>query len=558
MNSPDMRPAPFSSKFGAFLDLATILLYWVVVSLLAIAFLSDPPFLTLGLALLGGLFIGIEVHRTYERRAAVPRPVNHSSLHWPILSRWAKVSDGSTELAEVRAPPLSVGDLGDQEQLAMTRAEQLPSFLHWLIIGLIGLNYGWFVFADRPPMIGLLLLGAVLILRIVHTRALFTWTPQDLPIILLILLTLFSGLVLTVDPSLSLPKVYGVVLSVLVYYEIVYGVRFKGNLSRWLIALSALGIGIAVLGLLGADWFSAKLLNLSRVYAFIPRKIADVPRSIHGGFHPNGVAGTLIFVIPVYAVQLITALQASNTRRSRHAALITSLTFLALVSTVITLALTQSRGALLGLAIASVALFFAWKRRWVLSLASLVGLLLLAGVLLVHFPTLLGAVDVAQSQRTVLSSYEFRLTVWRAALQVLQAFPLTGVGIGTFDTIVRLLFPHLYPFSPYNPSATITHAHNELLQVAIDLGIPGFVAYIALLAAFARTAWRAYTWVPDERIKRLILGLGAGMLAHQIFGLTDAFLLGTKPGIVMWLIMGLITGLYLNLAPDHLVTQGHK
>jgi hypothetical protein len=42
------------------------------------------------------------------------------------------------------------------------------------------------------------------------------------------------------------------------------------------------------------------------------------------------------------------------------------------------------------------------------------------------------------------------------------------------------------------------------------------------------------------------------MLAHQIFGLTDAFLLGTKPGVVMWLIMGLITGLYLKLAPEHL------
>ena len=498
------------SKLGAFLDLATSLLYWVVISLLAIAFLKDPPFLTLGLAILSGLFIGIEVHRAYERRAAVPRPVNH------------------------------------------------PSFLHWPIIGLIGLNYGWFVFADRPPMIGLLLLGAVLILRIVHTRALFTWTPQDLPIILLILLTLFSGLVLTVDPSLSLPKVHGVLLSVLIYYEITYGVRLKRNLNRWLIALSALGIGIAVLGLLGADWFSAKLLNLSKVYAFIPRKIANVPRSIRGGFHPNGIAGTLIFVIPVYATQLVSALQASNTRRSRHAALITGLTFLALISTVITLLLTQSRGAFLGLAIASVALFFAWRQRWVLSLASLVGLLLLAGVLLVRFPTLLGAIEVAQSEQKVLSSYEFRLTVWRAALQVLQAFPLTGVGIGTFDTIVRLLFPHLYPLSPYDPSVTITHAHNELLQVAIDLGIPGFVAYVALLAAFARTAWRTYTWAPDERVKRLILGLSAGMLAHQIFGLTDAFLLGTKPGIVMWLIMGLITGLYLNLAPNHLVTQGHK
>jgi len=47
------------------------------------------------------------------------------------------------------------------------------------------------------------------------------------------------------------------------------------------------------------------------------------------------------------------------------------------------------------------------------------------------------------------------------------------------------------------------------------------------------------------------------MLAHQVFGLTDAFLLGTKPGVVMWMIMGLITGLYLKLSPEHLAASEH-
>jgi len=36
------------------------------------------------------------------------------------------------------------------------------------------------------------------------------------------------------------------------------------------------------------------------------------------------------------------------------------------------------------------------------------------------------------------------------------------------------------------------------------------------------------------------------MLAHQVFGLTDAFLLGTKPGVVMWVFMGLIAALYVH------------
>lgn len=50
----------------------------------------------------------------------------------------------------------------------------------------------------------------------------------------------------------------------------------------------------------------------------------------------------------------------------------------------------------------------------------------------------------------------------------------------------------------------------------------------------------------------------AGLLAHQVFGLTDAFMLGAKPGIVMWILMGLITGMYLNLAPEHLRPGHHE
>lgn len=502
-----------SPAFRTSLDIATSLLLWLVVSLVAIAAISDPPYLTLGLGLLGGIFMGVDLHRSYERRSIPASALEDNS--------------------------------------------RLHVLLHWAIVGLIGLNYAWFVFADRPPLLGLLPLAALLILRIIGIARLFTWTPHDLPIVLLVLLTGVSALVISVDRSLSLPKLYGLLLSVLAYYEVAFGARLQGNLRLWLIALGVLGIAMAGMGLLGSDWFSAKIIDLARVYAFIPQVIADVPRSIRGGFHPNGVAGTLIFVMPLYAVQVIARWQERNQDRSRRAKVTGALNLVALGTTAPVLLLTQSRGALLGLGIASVALFFAWKRRWLLSVGSMVGLVALVAVLLVLFPDLLRGVGVAQAGRDVESSFAFRLAVWRAALQVLQAFPFTGVGIGTFDTIVRLLFPHLYPANPYDASITITHAHNELLQVAIDLGIPGFVAYVALLSAFARTAWRAYTWAPDERIRRIVLGLGGGMLAHQLFGLTDAFMLGTKPGIVMWILMGLVTGLYLRLVPDRRARSQH-
>ncbi len=44
----------------------------------------------------------------------------------------------------------------------------------------------------------------------------------------------------------------------------------------------------------------------------------------------------------------------------------------------------------------------------------------------------------------------------------------------------------------------------------------------------------------------LIVGLACGMLAHQVFGITDAFMLGTKLGAVMWVFFGLVAALYLN------------
>ncbi len=505
------------------------LLLWVLISLASISLLSDPPLLALAFAIGGGIFLGLDVHRAYERL--------NTQRH---------------ELSRERA------------------IQEKAGYLHWPIMVALGLNYAWFIFKDRPPTAGLILLGALLILRIVRRRALFCRTPQDLPIVLLLILALLSGIVLTVEPSLSIPKLWGILLGLTTYYEVAYGSRRVDYFQWWLIALSVLGVGMAAMGVLGADWFSSKLLDLSRVYSFIPQKIVDVPRSLRGGFHPNGVAGTLIYVIPVYLMQLVNSFSAGNEEnhphpnplphRERELALspglathawgegwcegkLVPLTLLTLVLTGITLLLTQSRGALMGLGIASVALFFAWRRRWIISLAAIFGLVALAAVLLQRFPELLGSVEMGD--RSVSSSYQFRLTVWQIALMVIQDFPFFSAGIGVFDLVARLLYP-LYPQA--GSSGTITHAHNELLQVTVDLGFPGLVAYVAMLAAFARTTWRAYIWAPDRRLKNIVLGLGAGMVAHQLFGLTDAFLLGTKPGVVMWIIMGLVTGLYLRIA----------
>jgi len=121
-------------------------------------------------------------------------------------------------------------------------------------------------------------------------------------------------------------------------------------------------------------------------------------------------------------------------------------------------------------------------------------------------------------------------------------FPLTGVGLGTYSRV----FTDLYALNAFLSATTPSiHAHNTLLSVTVDLGFPGLILYVALLTSFFAVIFHT-TRSAHPFIRVLLLGLGAGMLAHQVFGLTDAYLLGTKLGIIMWIYYGLAAALFTH------------
>jgi len=133
-----------------------------------------------------------------------------------------------------------------------------------------------------------------------------------------------------------------------------------------------------------------------------------------------------------------------------------------------------------------------------------------------------------------------RMEVWQRGLMMVQDFPFTGIGIGTYNVVAHAL----YPFFIAAPDEIVPHAHNQFLEVAVDLGIPGLMAYLGLLAAFVFCAVRAYRAANDAGMRALIAGLVCGMIAHHVFGLTDAFILGSKPGLLMWIYFGMIAACY--------------
>jgi putative inorganic carbon (HCO3(-)) transporter len=121
---------------------------------------------------------------------------------------------------------------------------------------------------------------------------------------------------------------------------------------------------------------------------------------------------------------------------------------------------------------------------------------------------------------------------------MIQDFPLTGIGLNTFPIIAD----KLYPMVINGPDARIPHAHDIFLQTAVDLGVPGLIAFVVLLTVAVATVALARRSTKVWQ-SGLVAGLGAGLLAHFIFGLTDAVTLGAKPGVLLWIVLGTAIGL---------------
>ncbi len=152
-----------------------------------------------------------------------------------------------------------------------------------------------------------------------------------------------------------------------------------------------------------------------------------------------------------------------------------------------------------------------------------------------------------------------RVEIWSRAIYAIQDFSFTGMGMNNFRNIVHVLYP-LYTVSPDTPLKDIGHAHNEFLQTALDLGIPGLIAFISI---YFISYWMLISSIFRQKSNLrhlkgrsaklhlsfwylISIGLFGGQTAHFIFGITDAISLGAKPAVLFWIMQSLICGIYFK------------
>ncbi len=412
----------------------------------------------------------------------------------------------------------------------------LASWLVRLEIVLLSVVYFYVVLTDQLPLIALALIALVWLARKWTTGRFTHYALRNTCLLVLPVFFLLAWLPVSLAVSVnwfsSLPKVYGVVLGAAFFFAIANQIQTRDDWARAVFWLVLACLGIAVAGLIGTDWAQERIGALGFIYERLPRFIQGIPRSIAGGFARNGVGGTLALTIPFLAAMTFArgTMGDHKIMGDHKGRPYVSFVICSLVISLLALALTQSRGGILGTAVGLLAVAI-WRERkfaWTL----VIGAIVLAGLIAAGYgDALLNFVLRMDAQSGTLAS---RLEVWQRGLMMVQDFPFTGIGIGTYNQIAHLM----YPFFIAAPDELVPHAHNQFLQVAVDLGIPGLIAYLALLVGFAFTCLRIYRSTDDAFIRALVVGLGCGILAHHVFGLTDAFILGTKPGIVMWIFFG--------------------
>jgi len=241
--------------------------------------------------------------------------------------------------------------------------------------------------------------------------------------------------------------------------------------------------------------------------------------------NPNILAGAIVVLLPL--IMALATLRADGVQRNPALRLL--LLALAIWSVVV-IVLAASRGALLAVAAGLfVVLWLRWPR-----LGWLAPLLLVAGAgaaVWLGPQTLLDQIGSGG----VVGGLDERLEIWSRALYALQDFSFTGVGLGTFNQVV----PLLYPYFLISPSVDIPHAHNLILQIGVDLGLPGLVAWLAiLLTVFVLLGAMLHRRVSGVTAA-LASGVFGGLVAMLAHGLLDASLWGTKLAFLPWLLLAL-------------------
>jgi putative inorganic carbon (hco3(-)) transporter len=375
-------------------------------------------------------------------------------------------------------------------------------------------------------LIGLLLpiFGARYLLR----RRVWTETPLNeflIGFIALCLLNIFTAPFETRGLILLFRPLFGIALF---FYLIEYA-RYHGHLKLPFRVTMIGAIVLSIVALTATKWSEGKT-----AFSAITSIILSYPSypGAEGLINPNELAGAITWLAPL-CLGLVFYYWKKEERTDKFLAGIGGQLLM------IALLFGQSLSGMLGLA-AGFLILFTPRRLWMWSVGVIVALVVIAQTVILVAPS--SALDIAGtlSGRPNLNSLDHREVIWISARQAVIDHPFTGIGMAMYRSPVVW---EIYPTPGYDRYLA-PHAHNELLHIATDLGVPGAILFLSWYAIAVYILY--YSWKHgDTDARHIVAAVSAGLLAHLVYSLTDAIPLWDRFAFIFYWLLGLAGAQYV-------------
>lgn len=397
--------------------------------------------------------------------------------------------------------------------LAFSMGDHAPVAIGWLMLLIMNIPYErW---SNGYSFAGYLLIFVLTVAGGMRRRTLRLDTAAVGPYVTLFLLAVALSWPLSMYPALSYRFLTYHITCALCIFLVVSTVERAEQLER-LAGFACLGMaGASVSGIL--QRIEGVAVNASFVDVALN---AGMPGRVYSHYeNPNSFAQMLVLMIPIAVGLLFGAKKAHWRIVGLGSALLGALA----------LVMTYSRACWVGLVVAALVFLFFWNRKLipVCIVAALACLPILPDSIFNRILTIFNPND---------SSTSSRFPLYQAALRMIGASPVTGVGLGTHAVKAAIIERNFYEsFSSY------AHSHNLFLQVWLETGLLGIFAFVAAMFSGLKQGAKVFLARTGPRsVRLLVLGALSGLTGALVCGLADYLWTYPRVMLIFWFTAALL------------------
>lgn len=353
----------------------------------------------------------------------------------------------------------------------------------------------------------------------------FKQTPLDLPVIIYITVMLFLLIVNSPDFIISLEGFRAVIQYILWYFIILQLLRTKESAKNICIVI------VIVAGILALHGVYQYIIGVEMPAGWIDSKEADLRTRVFSILGSPNILGSFMTLCAPICVSFMFFYEKKLKK------CIFAVMFIIMAATLV---FTFSRGAWIGFA-AAIGIYVLLKDKRLIIPAIILGVMVIAFV-----PSVGNRITYMLSPEYIESSLRGgRLVRWLTGLEILQMYPLFGVGLGHFGGAVAMN-NGLKMLVGIDVVKTF-YMDNYYLKTAVETGIVGLTAFVFLMYQVFICSLRTVKITFDNKYKELEIGIMAGLVGVIVHNFVENVFEVPMMMSCFWLLAAVMMHLwYLN------------